>query len=423
MALLEINAAFYSAFFIGILLVLAYRSKWRRYFQLGMKLPGPPALPIIGNCLQFTSKDLCKLYQELKEFVSSCGPITRLWFGPVLIVVLTDPDDFEKVVKHDKISSRGYIIRKITERTFRNGLFHIEGEEWRRHRKIVSSALHISILQMFVENFATNSDILANKLKAVADGITAHDIAPDLIRCSLDIIVQTSSRININVQTDNDESTMNNFKTFLETAVLRFLKPWLLIDWIFNATEVGKKYNEAIKCEHGKIINEIDRKKRMTETAGKKDQNDEKPSLADLLIEYGDISKEEIVGEIASIIGAGAETTSSACGYVLALLGDNQNIQERVMQEQQDIFGDDILRPVRSDDLPRMVYLEQVGNCFLPTSLFSTIVAIIVHYTKCISDTHIHKHVIYTRIYTCLRAYRYIHTKEIYKIIPARHTL
>jgi hypothetical protein len=31
------------------------------------------------------------------------------------------------------------------------------------------------------------------------------------------------------------------------------------------------------------------------------------------------------------------------------------------MQEQQDIFGDDILRPVRWDDLPRMVYLDQVG--------------------------------------------------------------
>jgi len=82
----------------------------------------------------------------------------------------------------------------------------------------------------------------------------------------------------------------------------------------------------------------------------------------DHLIQYADISKEEIVGELSTIIGAGTETTSNACGFVLALLGDNQNIQERVMQEQQDIFGDDILRLVRSEDLPRMVYLEQVGN-------------------------------------------------------------
>jgi len=123
----------------------------------------------------------------------------------------------------------------------------------------------------------------------------------------------------------------------------------------------------------------------MRKTGEKRGQNDEKPSLIDLLIQYGDVSKEEIVGEIASIVGAGTDTTSNACGYVLALLGDKQHIQERVMQEQQDIFGDDILRPVRSDDLPRMVYLEQVGNCLLPSSLVIRIVAIFLHYVmKCL---------------------------------------
>jgi cytochrome P450 len=101
-----------------------------------------------------------------------------------------------------------------------------------------------------------------------------------------------------------------------------------------------------------------------------------------LLIQYEDINKEEIVGKMATIIGAGTNITSSACGYVLALLGENQHIQARVMEEQQDIFGDDILRAVRSDDLPRMVYLEQVGNCLLCTFLFNRRAAIFLHDIK-----------------------------------------
>jgi hypothetical protein len=64
-----------------------------------MKLPGPPALPIIENSLQFTTIDLCKLLQECNEFARSYGPIARLWFGPVLVVLLTDPDSIERVVK------------------------------------------------------------------------------------------------------------------------------------------------------------------------------------------------------------------------------------------------------------------------------------------------------------------------------------
>jgi cytochrome P450 len=159
-------------------------------------------------------------------------------------------------------------------------------------------------------------------------------------------------------------------------------KPWLLIDWVFNATELGKKYYKTVKCERDKIINEVGRMKKMRETAEKTGQNDEKLSLLDLLIQYGDISKEEIVGEIATIKSAGTDTTSHACGYVLALLGENQHIQERVTQEQQDIFSDDILRPVRSDDLPRLVYLEQVGNCLLRSSLLSRIVTIFRHGIK-----------------------------------------
>ena len=127
----------------------------------------------------------------------------------------------------------------------------------------------------------------------------------------------------------------------------------------------------VLKCEHGKVINEIERIKRARETADNRGLNDEKPSLMDLIIQYGYINKEEIVGEIFSIIGAGTETTSTTCGYVLALLGENQHVQARVIQEQQDIFGDDILRPVRSNDLPRMVYLEQVGNWSLFSFLFS----------------------------------------------------
>jgi hypothetical protein len=103
MALLDINAAFFSTFFIGLLLVLAYCWRWRHYFELGMKLPGPPAIPIIGNCLQFTTNDLCKLFQDCMEIARSYVPIARLCIGPVLVVALTDPDSIENVVKQDKL--------------------------------------------------------------------------------------------------------------------------------------------------------------------------------------------------------------------------------------------------------------------------------------------------------------------------------
>jgi cytochrome P450 len=362
MVIQAISAALSSIFFIGLSLLLFYCWRWRRYFELGMKLPGKPALPLVGNFFDLKTKNLCNLFQDFTEFARTYFPVARLWLGPLLVVVLTDPDGVEKVVKHDAVGSRGYLVKKLLGPAFRNGLFVIDGEKWRAHRKIVSSALTTNFLQTFVENFAKNSDVLANNLKNIADGITVHDISPYFTRCSLDIATQIGSQVDINAQDGKDNVILNAMTTIIEATAARGRTPWLFIEWVFKLTKLGTKYYDSVKQCHDLINNVILSKKRMGKAEDKTGLHHEKPSFLDILLQYGEMNKEDVIGELTTLGGAGTESTSTACCYVLALLGENQHIQEKVMQEQEDIFSDDILRPVRSEDLPRMVYLEQVGN-------------------------------------------------------------
>jgi hypothetical protein len=55
--------------------------------------------------------------------------------------------------------------------------------------------------------------------------------------------------------------------------------------------------------------------------------------------------------------------------YVLALIWEKQQIQARVTQEQQEIFLNDILRPITIEHLPTIMYLEQVTCCYSPCYL------------------------------------------------------
>jgi len=55
--------------------------------------------------------------------------------------------------------------------------------------------------------------------------------------------------------------------------------------------------------------------------------------------------------------------------YVLALLWEYQQIQARVTQEQQEIFDYGILRPMTSEHLPKIMYLEQVTPLYRPCYL------------------------------------------------------
>jgi len=182
--------------------------------------------------------------------------------------------------------------------------------------------------------------------------------------------------VDCNAQNGNVVSTLNNVTNITDATAISSTNYWLYNVRIFNASEMGKKYYKAAKHCHELIINELARHKRMRETAVNREISDEKRSLMNLLIQCADNGKEEIIEEIANTIGARTETIFVACGYGLALLGNNKHIQEMVMQVQQDILDDGILRPVRSNDL------EQVGNCLLPHSKFSTIVAIFRNYIK-----------------------------------------
>jgi len=38
----------------------------------------------------------------------------------------------------------------------------------------------------------------------------------------------------INAQNGNDDSTLNNITTVVDTTTVRITKPWLLIDWIYK---------------------------------------------------------------------------------------------------------------------------------------------------------------------------------------------
>ncbi|GFG32715.1 hypothetical protein Cfor_04166, partial [Coptotermes formosanus] len=116
--------------------------------------------------------------------------------------------------------------------------------------------LNTNVLESFVENFAKNSDILANKLKAVADGVIAHDIVPYFTRCSLDIICETGAHVEINAQDGKDNDTLNAITTIIETVAARITKPWLYIEWIFSATKLGNTFQvHHIKTLKDKLQN------------------------------------------------------------------------------------------------------------------------------------------------------------------------
>ena len=101
------------------------------------------------------------------------------------------------------------------------------------------------------------------------------------------------------------------------------------------------------------------------------EENDigEKKRLAflDLLLESAQngalISDQEIKEQVDTIMFEGHDTTAAGSSFFLSMMGIHQDIQAKVVQELQDIFGDSD-RPATFQDTLEMKYLER---CLMET--------------------------------------------------------
>lgn len=84
--------------------------------------------------------------------------------------------------------------------------------------------------------------------------------------------------------------------------------------------------------------------------------------LLDVQEEVGDtqLTDENIREETDTFMFAGHDTTSVGISFTAYVLGAYPEVQRKVRDEMNEIFGDDKSRPVTVEDLSRMKYLECV---------------------------------------------------------------
>lgn len=92
----------------------------------------------------------------LGKFDESC----RAWAGPILLYVVRDPDDLETVLKsvpekHEMYSKFG----------FPHGLFTLNGEAHKTHRKLLLPSFSLKSLQSYIPAVNRESRIFVAKIK------------------------------------------------------------------------------------------------------------------------------------------------------------------------------------------------------------------------------------------------------------------
>ncbi|XP_049795496.1 cytochrome P450 4c21-like isoform X3 [Schistocerca nitens] len=124
---------------------------WKWTTKPHIDAPGPPTLPIIGNILDFL--DMPLTLRKMFDLHRQYGDLTRLYVGPMLLVLVAHPDDVQHILLTSKLVDRGTICTNAMRMFGGDGLVTIDASRWKVHRKLINPTFHSEILEGFLEAF------------------------------------------------------------------------------------------------------------------------------------------------------------------------------------------------------------------------------------------------------------------------------
>ncbi|XP_075970128.1 cytochrome P450 4d2-like [Anticarsia gemmatalis] len=321
-------------------------------------------IPFFGHGYKYAGDDetTMKNFEEQGLEANRKGGIVGIWLINTLYVMITDAADAEFVLKQCLEKDE---MMKVTHVVIGNGSVFAPVPIWRPRRKALAPSFNPKNLNTFVQTFAQQSQIMADNMKAVVGGPTS--LWTFVNTYSLDSICETTMGVKVGSQQNPELQFLKSLAKLFNAAIARMTRPWLQYDPVYRLLPHYKHLmkNKGIVCDFvDKIIIEK-RKASEDEIANQKEVKSKSlKSFIDILLEANDenqsvYSNVELGEEALVLLVAGTDTSSVGIAFTLLLLARYPDVQEKVYQEIQEVFGDSD-RPLVVEDLPHLKYLELV---------------------------------------------------------------
>ncbi|CAG5035857.1 unnamed protein product [Parnassius apollo] len=327
-------------------------------------------LPIIGiaHTLTGSTEDIMTTLRNFSYLAMKNDGIIRGWLGHILYFVVLDPLDLELVLKTCLEKDD---LHRFMKKVIGNGGIFAPVAIWRKRRKILIPAFSPKIVENFVEVFSEQSEKLAVQLKEV-EGCGQVSVWRFLSTYTLDAVGETAMGIKINAQDNPNAPFLKAMQIILNLVTERIFHLWLQPDWLYKFFPQYSKHQKYLKVMHD-FTDEVIHNKREALNKERSYQPEldhefdlgyyKRQSFLDLLINLSGgekgYSDKELREEVLTLTIAGTDTSAVAVGYTLKLLAKYPDVQDRVFQELQEVFGDSD-RPLIKEDLINLKYLERV---------------------------------------------------------------
>lgn len=329
--------------------------------ELALAIPGPAPLPILGGAGRLLSfvidplryaGELFARYGQIAVLVRGRPtrvvsterdvPGTVFLYGPELNrQLLTGHDEFHKCALTGPLypgeptnERRQPLLRTMT------GLFHVNQQEHRQHRRLLMPAFHKTRIETYRDAMV---EIVESVLSTIKVG-EVRDICPDMMELTLRVATKTLFGADLGEQ---------------GVAVGRDLHRWLrlfrmgaALPWDLPFTPY-RRWLDLTRSIDQKMV-QILADRRASGVLG--------DDMLSMLIhardeEGGRLSEDELIGHAGVIFAAGHETSSNALAWTLLLLSQHPKIARDLYDELHGVLQGDA---PRLDQLAALPLLDRV---------------------------------------------------------------
>lgn len=258
-------------------------------------------------------------------------------------------------------------IRLLFQPWLGTGLLTSTHQKWKTRRKLLTPAFHFRILDDALDAFNTQGRILAEVLEEDSRKTTDQtiDIFNYVTRCTLDIILETAMGQRLGIQLARQSDYCDTINSMVHVMQQRQIQPHLQNEYTFRLSPLKKEYDNALATLH-EFTSKVVKEKRAQFNADAENNVAPKGRTAflDLLLQAvlpdgSKLTDDDIQEEVDTFMFEGHDTTACAISWSLYLLGKNPEIMNKVLDEQKEIFQNELfLREVTQNDLAKMKYLE-----------------------------------------------------------------
>jgi cytochrome P450 len=351
-------------------------------------LPGPRRLPLLGNAHQLFPPS--RVHLKAEAWADQYGPIVRVNLGLRPLVGISDQKAINELLRDRPNGFRRWLEqRAVIEEMGPAGLFIVEGDDWKRQRRLVVTALNTNHIHRYFEIIRLSTERLHRRLLEAARQARTLDICDELTSYTVDITSALALGHDLNTLERGDSELQGHIRRVMQMTGRRLAMPFPY--WRHFRLPADRALDRSIKQMRSAIDGFIEQAR---ERMAARPESFEKPEnllegmLAAQMTDDGAFTDDEIAGNIFVILLAGEDTTAHTLAWTLWLLGSRPEYQRRLAAEASELLAGDAL-PGDFETAESMRYAEAVVQESMRLKAVTGMLAVEPINDTTICDTHI----------------------------------